>query len=649
MNNSGEVKDSKSFKVFIEAEKEQVRDSINNQSKGELIPPRSGGYLLNASGLKSGIGRLETCKRKLIKPEKINDGRKVLADISNLKGGFSKSEQVKNSRTEKSKIERMLYPQRDTGGLGKKKPISSEEPLRISEESEALRLPVKQGKVRSDLINVATRNQTIRKSANENIKATSYEQRNKLQNLGSITATVRISARVPLHLTRKSLPIYKQGSPRDTSGLTKKYPEISEKFKGKHGFPVKSGVRRSTIPKPSLLTKPPWGSGVSDGFVTKASSAQMKVDARVVVPTKAVKTNRKFKLVLCTNKLKSGSVASSKKKQDKGSVSKDIPSPLEELVSKEDLCGGTSDSDRTSTVIVKKKSDRRNSYTRLLMSVSKDAMPKIYDDRNHLEVTEYVDDIYQYYWVMEGQNPLMKNYMEIQKEITPQMRGILINWIIEVHMKFDLMEETLFLTVLLLDRYLSLEIIKKSEMQLVGLTALLLASKYEDFWHPRVADLISISAETYTRDQMLKMEKEMLRKLKFRLNEPTLYVFMLRFIRAAQADTKLKHLAFYLIEICLVEYEALAYKPSMLCASAIYLARCTMEITPPWTPLLAKHARYEESQIRECAEMILKFHKASKTNLLKVTYDKYGKLGHGRAANIKPLVLLPEYCSHVPC
>lgn len=139
------------------------------------------------------------------------------------------------------------------------------------------------------------------------------------------------------------------------------------------------------------------------------------------------------------------------------------------------------------------------------MSVSKDVLPKIYDDRNHLEVAEYVDDIYHYYWVMEGQNPLMKNYMEIQKEITPQMRGILINWIIEVHMKFDLMEETLFLTVLLLDRYLSLEIIKKNEMQLVGLTAFLLASKYEDFWHPRVAYLISISAEIYTRDQMLKM------------------------------------------------------------------------------------------------------------------------------------------------
>lgn len=61
---------------------------------------------------------------------------------------------------------------------------------------------------------------------------------------------------------------------------------------------------------------------------------------------------------------------------------------------------------------------------------------------------------------------------------------------------------------------------------------------------------------------------------------------------------QLEHLAFYLIELCLVEYEALKYKPSLLCASAIYLARCTLQRAPAWTPLLHKHARYEESQIR---------------------------------------------------
>nr|XP_016473919.1 PREDICTED: putative cyclin-B3-1 [Nicotiana tabacum] len=138
-------------------------------------------------------------------------------------------------------------------------------------------------------------------------------------------------------------------------------------------------------------------------------------------------------------------------------------------------------------------------------TVELDNLSNIYDSCNHLEVTEYVDDIYQYYWVIEAQNQPIKNYMETQKEITPQMRGILINWLIEVHLKFDLMQETLFLMVTLLDYYLTLARVKKNDLQLVGLTSLLLASKYEDLFHPRVMDLLSISAESYTRDQMLEM------------------------------------------------------------------------------------------------------------------------------------------------
>ncbi|KAJ0590598.1 putative cyclin [Helianthus annuus] len=124
--------------------------------------------------------------------------------------------------------------------------------------------------------------------------------------------------------------------------------------------------------------------------------------------------------------------------------------------------------------------------------------------------------------------------MEIQTYITPQMRGILINWLIEVHLKFDLMQETLYLMVTLLDFYLSAVVIRKTDMQLVGLTSLLLSSKYEDIWHPKVMELISISAETYTREQMLGLETEILKTLNFRLNLPTPYVFMLRFLRAAQ-------------------------------------------------------------------------------------------------------------------
>ncbi|EFH69161.1 hypothetical protein ARALYDRAFT_312610 [Arabidopsis lyrata subsp. lyrata] len=315
-----------------------------------------------------------------------------------------------------------------------------------------------------------------------------------------------------------------------------------------------------------------------------------------------------------------------------------LPKKVETKCLEEDTQGESSSSrnkDPTTKVLdvaAKPKSKRRKSFTSLLVNGSKldekngetteaEKLPNIDDESNQLEVAEYVDDIYQFYWTAEALNPALGYYLSAHAEVSPVTRGILINWLIEVHFKFDLMHETLYLTMDLLDRYLSQVPIHKNEMQLIGLTALLLASKYEDYWHPR--------------------ERIMLKQLKFRLNAPTPYVFMLRFLKAAQSNKKLEQLAFYLIELCLVEYEALKYKPSLLCASAIYVARCTLHMTPVWTSLLNNHTHYNVSQMKDCSDMVLRFHKAAKTGKLRVTYEKYMNPDHSNVAVLKPLDKLP--------
>ncbi|XP_020589705.1 putative cyclin-B3-1 isoform X2 [Phalaenopsis equestris] len=293
-------------------------------------------------------------------------------------------------------------------------------------------------------------------------------------------------------------------------------------------------------------------------------------------------------------------------------------------------------------------SNRRKSYTLSLVIrkgcvglVKNDLLTNIDDTTNPLEVAEYVDAIYQYYWAMEIERPSLANFMDIQSDITSKMRSVLVNWLIEVHHKYQLMEESLFLMIELLDRLLSIVNIKKNELQLLGLTTLLLASKYEDYWHPKVDELITLSVNQYTKDEMLGMEIFILKNLNFRLNVPTPYVFMLRFLRAAQSDKKLEDLAFYLIELCLVENESLKYKPSMLCASAIFVARSSLKMNPPWTTLLSKHARYEDSQLRSCAEMILRFQKAASCKPVKYTHQKYLKPDRSCVASIKPIKMLP--------
>lgn len=103
-------------------------------------------------------------------------------------------------------------------------------------------------------------------------------------------------------------------------------------------------------------------------------------------------------------------------------------------------------------------------------------------------------------------------------------------------MKFKLMPETLYLTTNLIDRYLSVNSVSRKNLQLVGVTAMLLAAKYEEIWAPEVQDFVFISDNAYSREQVLTMEKNMLNSLKFNLTVPTPYVFMVRLLKAAACE-----------------------------------------------------------------------------------------------------------------
>ena len=76
--------------------------------------------------------------------------------------------------------------------------------------------------------------------------------------------------------------------------------------------------------------------------------------------------------------------------------------------------------------------------------------------------------------------------MDMQTDINPKMRAILLDWLVEVHGKFELMPETLYLTISIIDRFLSTQIVPRREVQLVGITSMLLACKYEEIWAPEV-------------------------------------------------------------------------------------------------------------------------------------------------------------------
>jgi len=91
---------------------------------------------------------------------------------------------------------------------------------------------------------------------------------------------------------------------------------------------------------------------------------------------------------------------------------------------------------------------------------------------------------------MKQEDGCVHDYMGSQPDINAKMRSILVDWLIEVHRKFELMPETLYLTLNIVDRFLSVKAVPRRELQLVGISSMLIASKYEEIWAPEVEFLL---------------------------------------------------------------------------------------------------------------------------------------------------------------
>ena len=118
--------------------------------------------------------------------------------------------------------------------------------------------------------------------------------------------------------------------------------------------------------------------------------------------------------------------------------------------------------------------------------------------------TEYVEDMYSVFREKEYSTSVRPDFMDEQPLIDPRMRSTLVDWLIEVHWKFHLVPDTLYLTINLIDRYISLtkKSIPKLKLQLVGVTCLLIASKQEEISPPLLSDLAYACGNSYTRLQV---------------------------------------------------------------------------------------------------------------------------------------------------
>ena len=252
-------------------------------------------------------------------------------------------------------------------------------------------------------------------------------------------------------------------------------------------------------------------------------------------------------------------------------------------------------------------------------------------DRNDpLCVTEYVHEIYEYYRMKETKTLVKPVYMKNQPNINERMRSILVDWLVEVHLKFKLVPETLYLTVNIIDRYLERKEVSREKLQLVGVTALLIASKYEEIYPPDLDKLVYICDRAYDVDEIIQMEEIILKAIQYQVTIPSPHVFLVRYLKAAHADRRIVQLACFILDGTLQSYSLLNYLPSQLAAAAVLIAR-TQVGRNPWSPTLLKYALYCEEDVLPVARAILR-EKASTPSELKAVIAKYSTQRYGEVA-----------------
>lgn len=169
-------------------------------------------------------------------------------------------------------------------------------------------------------------------------------------------------------------------------------------------------------------------------------------------------------------------------------------------------------------------------------------------------------------------NPVRKDYMQAQTDINAKMRSILVDWLVDVHLKFELLPQTLFGCVSLIDRYLQVTELKRTRLQLVGVASLMIVAKIEEVYSPMVKDYLAVCDNAYSAAELLAMEGEILATLGFNVLCPSAYTFLSNYNFRMELEDKLFYYCQYLLETALLEMNHLKHSSAVLAAGAIFFA-----------------------------------------------------------------------------
>lgn len=195
---------------------------------------------------------------------------------------------------------------------------------------------------------------------------------------------------------------------------------------------------------------------------------------------------------------------------------------------------------------------------------------------------EYQDEVIAHMHEMEAATLPNLDLMNAQPELRWFMRPYLVDFIVEIHQTFRLRPETLYLTMNIVDRYVSKRIAFKRHYQLIGSAALLIAAKYEDAKDrvPTVPDLVAMCCRAYDEAAFIQMESHILQTLGWQLGHPTPEAWLRTFCMQQREETATQSVARFLMENTLFHRDFIGIPSSLIASGALMLSRFICKLEP---------------------------------------------------------------------
>ena len=254
---------------------------------------------------------------------------------------------------------------------------------------------------------------------------------------------------------------------------------------------------------------------------------------------------------------------------------------------------------------------------------------------NPMTCAEYAGDIFTHMLSMEPIYQAEGEYMPRHPELNHRMRAILLDWLVEVHLKFKLRQETLFLSFNIIDRFLSRSnsSIPKCNFQLIGVTSMFIASKSEEIYPPELKDFIAITDKSYTKQDIVNMEIQIMITLNYAFNLPYPSGFLGRYALFLSPNKLCLNLSKYMMELSLMDMGMLKYPFSLKTLAALYVA---MRITNSKYKANAFEAfSYKKAEVKQCAKELALLLQAAEKHPLQAIRRKYTLPDNGQVGKIK--------------